>query len=153
MTMPMIEGTDYVLCTKTTRVTSAGVTMGFVVGLRDCVVCLPTRAIAGAGRTHVRTTYSLAEGPPLAAVQAMLTDPQVTPQQAEATLRELASSSEAGLVVETAGLAALRVKSGWFSRGLYYKQPGDRGWSGFPLSDGAACAKAFASFYADQLRE
>ncbi|HGG57454.1 MAG TPA: hypothetical protein ENK31_06625 [Nannocystis exedens] len=151
--MPMIDGTDYVLCTKTTRMTSAGVTTGFVVGLPNCIVCLPTRAFAGAGRTHVRTTYSLAEGPPLTVVQAMLADPQVTPQQAESTLRELASKSEAALVVETARLAALRIKLGWFSRGLYYKQPGDRGWSGFPLSDGAACAKAFARFYADQLRE
>ncbi len=151
--MPMIDGTDYVLCEKTTRVTPAGVTMGFVVGLPRCFVCLPSRAISGAGRTHIRTTYSLAEGPPLSAVKAMLADGSVTPAVAEATLRELAGSTDAGLVVDTKGLAALRVKTGWFSRGLYYKQPGDRGWSGFPLSGGAAIAQAFARFYADQLRE
>lgn len=151
--MPLTPDTDYVLCEKSTRVTPAGVTMGFVVGLPDCFVWLPSRAVSGAGRTHVRTTYRLADGPPLDAVRAMLADPAATPDQVRATLRELASGSEAGLVVDTAELAALRVKTGWFSRGLYYKQPGDRGWSGFPLSGGAAIAQAFARFYADQLRE
>jgi len=151
--MSLNPGVDYVLCTKTTYMGEAGVTYGFVLGFPGCLLSISSKALAGAGFSHTRTTYALNGATPLAAIQSMLADPGVTAAQAEQTARELAAAVPGSRVVELARLAALRVKTGWFSRGIYYKQPGDRGWSGLPLADGSASAEAFAKFYASQLRE
>ena len=149
--MALQAGTDYVFAPKTTWVLGqSGVVYGFVVGFRDRIVMLPKDAIGGAGRTITTTRFSVGGKPMLGAAQEMLADPSTTTEEVATALGELAQSNPDGLLVLLAPLKSLRVKTGWFSKGVYWKMPEHRGWRGLPLG---SAAPAFLEFYRTQLRE
>ena len=151
--MPVMHGRDYVLAPSTTYPFGAsGVVTGFIVGLPDRLVMLPKGAIGGQF-TIRETTFGIGGAPLFDAVAGMLGHPHQTLGGLAATLEELAAKVGGdALVVRLPALKALRVKTGWFSRGIYWKLPEHTGWRALPLS-GKEVALAFHAYYAPQLRE
>jgi hypothetical protein len=142
----VIEGTDYVLAPKVTLLTGPGVTSGFLVGTRRFLFVVPIDAIRGAGRSVTTTTFTIDGRTPLESVRSLLAAPALTLPELEEAMHRLLSTVEGEWIVPIEALAEFRVKTGWFSRGVYYKRSGDRGYRGFPIS-GREHAERVRSFY------
>lgn len=148
----LVANVDYVLSPKTTwAFGQSGVVYGAMVGLPDRIVMLPKNAIGGAGMTVTSTKWSIGDKPLAEALQIVLTDPSTTADELATFLDRHAEGNGDALVVRIADKKAFRVKTGWFSRAVMWKNPEHRGWRALPIS-GKANALAFQQFYAAKMK-
>lgn len=144
--MAVVSGVDYVLSPKTTwAFGESGLITGVLVGLTQTLFFFPMTDLSG--------NPLLVKGKPAQPmVLAALEAPAMTADALDGCLRVLAQGEGNALILELAPLKALRVKNGWFSRGIYWKKPEHTGWRGLSLA-GKVVGAAFEAFYKSQLRE
>ena len=149
--MVLIKNTDYVFSPKMTFLGPAGQGEGCLVGTMNLLVSLPMVLTEIDVRTQVTETmttrYSFGGKTPAQAIETTAESCNGL-EEFEITLQQLAEDEGDGVVVELAGMLRLKVKLGWFSKGIYYSEKAKGpGWKAFTLGDKDA-AQAFADFYA-----
>ncbi len=148
--MALVEGRDFVYCPKTTYIGSAGVGEGCLVGTRRRLLMVPLRVDTAVwNRSITTTTWQLGDEPIGAALARMLSASDLSVEALDSTLEALAEKVKATGLGKLDEAKRVRVRSGWFSRGIYYsaKAKGP-GWTGYPLK-GKPLAQAWLDFYRD----
>lgn len=146
--MGLVENQDFVLSPKTTYFGPAGLGEGCLLGTKRCLLGLP-KVID----THVwnhsitTTTYSVDGRDPVAAIRHLAALGETNIDVFEQWMRNLGAQASGAVFVELASQKRLKVKAGWFSKGVYYseKQSGP-GWGAFTLG-AKPDALAFVDFY------
>ncbi len=150
--MSLTKNTDYVFSPKMTFLGPAGLGEGCLVGTKKLLVSLPMVLTDVDVRSQVTeettTRYSFAGKTPAEAIETIAEDCEDL-NEFEAMLQQLAEGEGDGVIVELAQMQRLKVKLGWFSKGIYYspKAKGP-GWKAFTLGE-KKVAQAFADFYAN----
>ncbi|MEZ4380565.1 MAG: hypothetical protein R3A79_04420 [Nannocystaceae bacterium] len=135
-------------CPRTTYVGSAGVGDGCVIGTHTRLLMVPLRVDTAVWNQSVTTTtWQLGDEPIGAALAKILSASDLTRDGLNATLESLAARVKATALGKLDEAKRVRVRTGWFSRGIYYsaKEKGP-GWTGYPLK-GKPLAQAWADFY------
>jgi len=146
--MALVEGRDFVYCPKTTYIGTAGVGDGCLVGTRRRLLMVPLRVDTTVwNRSITTTTWTLGDEPIGTALGRILSDASMTLGELEATLATINSKIRATSLGKLDEAQRVRVRTGWFSRGIYHsaKAKGP-GWTGFPLK-GKPLAQAWCDFY------
>ncbi|MCB9568318.1 MAG: hypothetical protein H6710_14100 [Myxococcales bacterium] len=146
--MALSEGSDFVFCPKTTYVGGAGIGEGCLIGTRRRLLMVPLRVDAAVwNRSVTTTTWRLGDEPLGDAIARILRDPALTLGGLEETMGALAEEIEGAVLGKLDEARRVRVRAGWFSRGVYFsaREKGP-GWSGFPLK-GKPLALAWLDFY------
>ncbi len=146
--MALQEGIDYVFCLKTTYIGSLGVGDGCLVGTRSLLLMVPLKVEAVVWNSHVTTTtFQLGNEPVNAGIARVLSQAALTVEELEAFMRQTVGRLEGAALTELHTQRRVRVRSGWFSRGIYCseKEKGP-GWMGYPLK-GKELAQRWVAFY------
>lgn len=142
--MSLSAGHDYVFVPKVTLVLN-GVTFAALVGTRKYLFIVPFESIAEAGRRVQTTKFSIDEKNPQEFLPQFLASPDLTLAEVEEFLMKTIEK-DPQYYLEIASLSEFNIKAGFFSKGIYYKKPGDRGFSGIGIS-GKENALALKEFY------
>lgn len=142
--MTLTAKQDYVFIPKVTLVLN-GVTFATVVGTRKYMFIIPFESIAEVGRRVHNTKFSIDEKNPQEFLPQLLASTDMNVAQLEEYLMDLIEKNPQ-YYIEIASLAEFNIKAGFFSKGVYYKRPGDRGFTGFGIS-GKENALALKEFY------
>ena len=144
--MAAVEGRDYVFARKMTYNGTQGVGKGCLVGTGELLLQLPVKTMKGKGRYVQDRDWFLDDKPVLQELENRLNDPDIRPGDLSSMLREVAGSMEGTELVDFAKVRRLKVKTSFFSRGIYTSEKsGGPGWRAFPLKK--QDAKAFQKFY------
>ena len=133
--MTITRNTDYVFAEKSTLV-SGGVVFVSVIGTKNHIFIIPKEKLSGAGRTVINEKFGTDW------LKELLSNLQTTKESFEKTLRGKLIPT---YILDINLFTDFNIKTSFFSKGLYYKKTGDRGWSGLPLSKNDALD--FKNFY------
>jgi hypothetical protein len=144
--MAVSRGVDYVLAERMTYHGIKGIGKGCLLGTREAVLQLPVQTMEGSGRTMGTRDWFI-EGRQVAEyVTEALSEPSLKSSDLTGLLHDLAGKLEGSELVDLSSAARLKVKSSFFSRGLYIsRKHSGPGWRGFPMKKEDAAA--FAEFY------
>ena len=147
--MAVVEGRDFVYCPKTTYIGSAGVGEGCLVGTRRLLLMVPLSVDTVVwNRSITTTTWKLGDEPIGTALARILSSGEMTLEELESTLEMVDAKIEAASLGKLDEAKRVRVRTGWFSRGIYHSaRAKGPGWTGFPLK-GKPLAQAWCDFYA-----
>ena len=146
--MALEDGRDFVYCPKTTYIGSAGVGDGCLVGTRTRLLMVPLRVDTAVwNRSVTTTTWQLGDEPIGTALARILSASDLTVDALNTTLESINEQIAATSLGKLDEAKRVRVRTGWFSRGIYHsaKAKGP-GWTGFPLK-GKPLAQAWCEFY------
>ncbi len=146
--MALVDGRDFVYCPKTTYIGSAGVGDGCLIGTRTRLLMVPLRVDTAVwNRSVTTTTWQLGDEPIGAALARVLRASDLTVDALNRTLESIDAKVEATSLGRLDEAKRVRVRTGWFSRGIYHsaKAKGP-GWTGFPLK-GKPLAQTWCEFY------
>lgn len=130
--MALTEKKDFVFVPKATLVLK-GVTFACVVATRKYLFVIPFENISEVGRYVQTETVSIGGSSPEEFVRGLAQLPDMTVAKLEETLMKVIEKNP-DYFVEIAALAEFNIKAGFFSKGVYYKKPGDRGYTGIAIS-------------------
>lgn len=146
--MALADGKDFVFCHRTTYVGTAGIGIGCLVGTRRRLLAVPLSVeVAVWNRSVTRTTFSLGDEPLNDGIARVLTGAELTVDELEEFLATIAGKLDGAALADLATAKRVRVRAGWFSRGIYHsaKERGP-GWTGYPLK-GRELAQRWLRFY------
>jgi hypothetical protein len=146
--MALIHGTDYVFCPKATYVGKLGVGDGCLIGTRNLLLLLPSRVDKVEWNRYIEVRiFQLGDDPVNVSIQRVLEGEGLTVDELEVFMRDAAAKLPGSEVGELTQMKRVRVRAGFFSRGIYYsvKDKGV-GWKGYPLK-GKAMAQSWVDFY------
>ena len=153
--MALDIGTDCVLTGTFTTLGKSGINDVILLATKRFMFVVPFKSLQFESyRRHITSSFSLEGVDPREAVPALLKHEDATVENIEAYFQEALADTE-GQVIDVTALDALRIRLGggllgWLKKGLYYKPPGARGWSGVTGIKKRDLA-ALHDFYADQL--
>ena len=130
--MALTEKKDFVFVPKATLVLN-GVTFACVVATRKYLFVVPFESISEVGRYTETETVSIGGTTPEEYIMNLVKLPDITVSKLEETLMKVIEKNP-DYFVEIAALAEFNIKAGFFSKGVYYKKPGDRGYTGIGIS-------------------
>lgn len=142
--MSLTANSDYVFVPKITLVTQ-GVTFASLVATRKYLFIVPFENIAGNGSKVTTTTFFIDEKNPQEFLAEFLKSSDLTVAKLEEAIMKIIEN-DPDSYLEIATLRELNVKAGFFSKGIYYKKEGDRGFRGIGIS-GKENALALKQFY------
>jgi hypothetical protein len=138
-------GKEAVYAPKGDMMLSAGIAKVSVIGFKNKVYFIPKEAIGGAGM-EVTTTKYFAEGKPMhEAIEEWVKDAGISTEDLKQRLDELFPRKEE-YVLDLNSAKEFKVKSGWFSRGIYFKRADAKLRSACSVRDKEAI-KDFMEFY------
>lgn len=146
--MSLEYGVDYVFCPKSTYVGSAGIGDGCLVGTKRLVLVVPLKIETVVwNRSITTTTFQLGNEPVNTGIGRVLTQPEATLGELEQLMSTIHSDLTGAVLHDVGHYARVRVRAGWFSRGIYFseKEKGP-GWKGYPLK-GKEMAQHWVAFY------
>jgi len=154
--MAVSIGTDCVLTAPFTTLGKSGINDVILLATKRFLFVVPFKSLEFESyRRHVTSSFSLAGVDPREALPALLKQDEATVENIEAYLQEALADTE-GQVIDVTDTDAFKISIGggllgWLKKGLYYKAPGARGWSGVTGIKKRDLA-TLHGFYADQLK-
>ena len=135
--MALTNGVDYVFVPKATLILEQ-ITFACLVATKKYIFVIPKEGISGQGRIITTTTYSINSKDPISGIKEYLENKDITVKDLEdflnKTLFEELGLSRDTYLIEVAKLTEFNIKASFFSKGIYFKKPGDKGFTGFPVS-------------------
>lgn len=146
--MALQQGRDYVFCPKTTYVGSLGLGTGCLVGTQRRLLMVPLQVeVVVWNRSITTTTFSLGDEPLNTGIARVLSGAELDVAGLETFMAEVAEGVEGSALVALDERERVRVRAGWFSRGIYHSdRPKGPGWKGYPLK-GKQMALEWLEFY------
>ncbi len=146
--MGLHEGRDYVFCAKATYVGALGVGEGCLIGTRNRLLMVPLKVqVVDWNRSVTTTQFTLGDEPLNVGLARVLGTTEMDVPALEAFMAGVAGEVGGSALVELDSRKRVRVRAGWFSRGIYHS---DRvkgpGWMGYPLK-GKRLAQNWVDFY------
>lgn len=142
--MSLTANQDYVFIPKITLVLN-GVTFASLIATRKYIFIVPFENIADAGSKVATTTFSIDQKNPQEFLSEFLKDSDLTVAKLEESLMKIINNDPQSYL-EIATLQEFNIKASFFSKGIYYKKAGDRGFKGIGVS-GKENALALKQFY------
>ena len=131
----MQPGRDFVMVDQLTYVGSAGVGKGCLVGTHNKLLVVPVRVTRAFGFTHHSTEWTLKGMSPSELIKNFVSEPGVKTQDLENLMTEISNQIEGSVLHDLHEIRRLKVKSGFFSRGIYLNtRDSNVGWTAYPLS-------------------
>ena len=146
--MALIEGTDFVFAPRGTFVTTdvSAVNVCSIVGTRRHLFVVMENVFEADSSKTVETTYSFGGRKPAEALRDLFNDAGMTLEKLQEVLGQM-TKGDSKFCVELDKLSEFKVKSGWFSRGIYCKQQGAWGYSPAAVINDKAVIQKFQAFY------
>ncbi|MEK7672376.1 MAG: hypothetical protein AAB373_00685 [Patescibacteria group bacterium] len=135
--MSLTPNIDYVFIPKVTLILEQ-ITFACVVATKKYIFVVPKEGLSGHGRTINTTTYTVNSKDPISGIKEYLENKDITVKDLEDFLNQILFEdlglSKDGYLVEVGKMAEFNIKAGFFSKGIYYKKPGDKGFTGIAIS-------------------
>lgn len=120
--MALVEGRDYAAGLGITWVFSSGVGKGVAVVTPHQLFVIPYDTIAGAGRAVTNTVSKIGKDSVASAVAGLLTNESATIESVEAQLSEWAQQSGAAIVKPLSSVKRIKLRTGFFTRGVTFSE-------------------------------
>lgn len=144
--MSLSEGSDYVLAEGVTYHGNEGVGKGCMVGTQRLLLLIPTHVQTATMRRVTTRSWTLRGEKPADMIGNLAAESDISPDDLEEILREVDARIPGARLFDLSEIGRLRVRTGFFSRGIYLnRKPSRIGGTGFPLR--RADARAFERFY------
>ena len=141
---------DLVICPKVSYMMDLGICTATAVATRNKIYLIPKEAIGGGGTTVTTTKFTIGGLDPVHAIERWLQEPDMNLTELDQRLCSMITQDwKLPLekhVLNIGSFSEFKIKAGWFSRGIYYKMPGQRGWRAVAVS-GKEYALALQNFY------
>lgn len=145
---------DLVICPKVSFMIDLGICTASAIATRSKIYLIPKDAIGGGGTTVTTTTFTIGGVEPIKAIESWLAEPNMNLTELDTRLTKMITQdwklSLEKYVLDVNAFAEFKIKAGWFSRGIYYKMPGQRGWRAVSVS-GKEYALALQNFYPNNI--
>ncbi|MFT5356525.1 MAG: hypothetical protein ACI9KE_003750 [Polyangiales bacterium] len=146
--MGLQDGRDYVFCAKATYVGNLGVGEGCLVGTKGRLLMVPLKVqVVDWNRSVTTTQFSLGDEPLNVGLARVLSTAEMEVPSLESFMADVAAKVAGSALVELNSCKRVRVRDGWFSRGIYHSNRAKGpGWKGYPLKD-KLVAQGWVNFY------
>ena len=122
--MALQLGVDYAFAKKISFLFETGVGNAFVVMTPKTLYMFPYDTTGGGGRTITTTTTTIGDQHPLLAIEALLADPETTPEHLAATITRWCEQVSGPKVHELSEFGRIKLRDGFFTRGVVLNPEG-----------------------------
>lgn len=147
--MAITNGVDFIFIPKTTLVLDQ-ITFACIVATPKYIFVVPKEGISGSGRTINTTKYTIRSTDPITGIKEYLENKDLTIKELEEFLNKILfedlNLKKDQFLIEIGKQHDLMIKASFFSKGIYYKKTGDRGYTGIAIS-GKDNALKLKNFY------